>query len=129
MEKWFQQSSLASFRRQSLPCHRQLINRIVRAREADTNKKVRPKLSVQTIPHSLLVQIMPLHAEVLAEGNTLKEHSIKRTLKSQLLPASPFSYNQFFPASFCSQQNKLLADLFTDFSLSRKPRVPCTFKS
>ena len=43
MEKRFQQSSLASFRRQSLPCRRQLINRIVRAREADTNEKVRPK--------------------------------------------------------------------------------------
>ena len=43
---------------------------------------------------------MPLHAEVLEEGNTLKEHSIKTNLTSQLLPASPFSYNQFFPRPF-----------------------------
>ena len=77
----------------------------------------------------LSVHVMPLHVEVFAEGNTLKKHSIKTNLTSQLLPASPFSYTQIFSPSVCSRQNKLLVDLFTDVTLSRKPRVPSTFKS
>ena len=65
---------------------------------------------------------MPLHAEVCAEGSTIKEHLKQISHLGNFYLPLPFLIKSNFSPSVFSRQNKLWVDLLTDVSLTRKSR-------